>query len=177
LILFDRVAVGQLFRLSGSILSVPDQVFDQIQRNSEQEPPPEGDEDSDEHQPKSVQQRRSYFPETFVLILRLHLANLALFMTTNGGSANRGPALQQTFAMAKSYVERIEPHKIRGPWPASIRANGLLTSRPESPRVRQTAKRGPIQGNASMLWIINTWLLMVGLCLHWIDEAEEGPWN
>jgi hypothetical protein len=28
-----------------------------------------------------------------------------------------------------------------------------------------------------MMWIINTWLLMVGLCLHWIDEAEEGPWN
>jgi hypothetical protein len=33
------------------------------------------------------------------------LENLALFMTTNGGSANRGPALQQTFAMAKSYAE------------------------------------------------------------------------
>src|ERR1700722_19758847 len=100
-------------------------------------------------------------------------------MTTNEGSANRGPALEQTFAIAKSYAEWIEPHKIRGSWPASIRANGVLTSRPESPRVRQTAKRhrGPIQGNALMMWIINTWLLMVGLCLHWIHEAEEGPWN
>jgi hypothetical protein len=98
-------------------------------------------------------------------------------MTTNGRSANRGPGLQQTFAMAKSYAQWIELHKIRGSWPASTRANGFLTSRPESPRVRQTATRGPMQGNASMMWIINTWLLMVGLCLHWIDEAEEGPWN
>jgi hypothetical protein len=80
--------------------------------------------------------------------------------------------------MASFYAEQIETHKIRGRWPASIRANGFLTNRPESPRVRQTAnRRGPIQGNALMMWIINTWMLMVGLCLHWIDEAEEGPWS
>jgi hypothetical protein len=28
-----------------------------------------------------------------------------------------------------------------------------------------------------MMWILNIWLLTVALCLQWIDEAEEGPWN
>jgi hypothetical protein len=35
--------------MSGTILSVPDQEFDQIRGSSEQEPSPEGYEDSDEH--------------------------------------------------------------------------------------------------------------------------------
>jgi hypothetical protein len=26
-----------------------------------------------------------------------------------------------------------------------------------------------------MMWVINTWLLTIALCLHWIEEAEEGP--
>jgi hypothetical protein len=26
-----------------------------------------------------------------------------------------------------------------------------------------------------MMWVINTWLLTVALCLQWIEEAEEGP--
>jgi hypothetical protein len=32
-------------------------------------------------------------------------------------------------------------------------------------------------GERSMMWIIDAWLLMAALCLHWIEEAEEGPWN
>jgi hypothetical protein len=26
------------------------------------------------------------------------------------------------------------------------------------------------------MWIIDAWLLMAGLCLRWIDEAEQGPY-